>query len=57
MIEFLTFLAVPVVLVHVALDLFDRHRHGIRIHDWVSVVAYAVLALHFGLDIVGVVTT
>lgn len=55
MIEFLTYLAVPVILLHVVLDLFDRHRHGIRIHDWVSVVAYAVLALHFGLDIMEVV--
>lgn len=55
MMEFLTWVALPVLAVHIGLDLFDKHRHGIRVHDAVGVVSYLVLALHFGLDIMEVI--
>jgi len=45
-----SYIALPVLALHIGLDIFDKHRHGIRIHDAVSVFAYAVLALHFALD-------
>jgi hypothetical protein len=51
MIELLTWMVLPVLAVHIGLDLFDKHWHGIRLHDKVSILAYAVLAVHFGLDI------
>ena len=46
-----SYAALPVLAVHIVLDLFDKHRHGIRLHDKVSILAYAVLALHFALDL------
>ena len=45
-----TYVALPVLALHIVLDLFDKHRHGIRLHDKVSILAYGVLALHFALD-------
>jgi len=45
-----SYVALPVLAVHIVLDLFDKHRHGIELHDKVSVLAYGVLALHFLLD-------
>lgn len=50
-----SYVALPVLALHIVLDLFDKHRHGIRIHDAVSVLAYAVLALHFALDLIELV--
>jgi len=52
--ELLTWAVLPVLAFHIVLDLFDKHQHGSGFHDNVSILAYVVLALHFGLDIVGV---
>ncbi len=49
-----SYVALPVLALHIGLDIFDKHRHGIRIHDAVSVLAYAVLAVHFALDFIEV---
>lgn len=54
MIEFLTWLALPVLVVHIALDVLDWHRHGQRFHDWLGATASIVLLVHFGLDIMEV---
>lgn len=48
-----SYAAIPVLALHIVFDIFDKHRHGIRVHDAVGVLAYAVLALHFALDFVG----
>ena len=53
-IEFLTWLALPVLVVHIALDVLDWHRHGQRFHDWLGATASIVLLVHFGLDIMEV---
>lgn len=49
----MTALPLAVLALHIGLDLFDKHRHGIRIHDGVSILCYVVLAVHFTLDVVG----
>ena len=55
LIEYSVFFAVPVLAAHMFLDLFDKHRHGIKIHDWVGVVTYCVLAIHIGFDVLGLI--
>ncbi len=47
-----SYVALPVLALHIGLDIFDKHRHGIRVHDAVSVLAYVVLTIHFGIDLV-----
>ena len=54
MIEFLTWVALPVFVLHIALDLFDKHRHGLRWHDRLGAASTIVLLVHFGLDIMEV---
>jgi hypothetical protein len=51
MTDLLTWLVLPVLAAHIVLDIVDKHRHGFHWHDKVSLVAYVVLAIHFGLDI------
>ena len=50
----LALLPIVVLALHIALDIADRHRHGYGIHDWLGVVCYVVLAIHFGFDLAGV---
>jgi len=45
------YIVLPVLALHMVLDLYDKHRHGIKIHDAVGVLTYAVLALHFAFDL------
>lgn len=53
LIDLLPYLALPVAGIHIFLDLFDKHRHGIRLHDWVGFASYAAFALHFAYDLKG----
>ena len=55
LIEYSVFFAMPVLALHLGLDLFDKHRHGLKVHDFIGVVTYAVLTLHIGFDILGMV--
>ena len=55
LIQYSVFLAMPVLALHLGLDLFDKHRHGIKIHDFIGIVTYLVLAVHIGFDILGMV--
>jgi hypothetical protein len=54
-IQYSVFFAMPILFVHLALDLFDKHRHGIKVHDFIGIVTYLVLAVHIGFDILGLV--
>lgn len=51
-----SYIALPVLALHIGLDIFDKHCHGIRIHDAVGVICYGVLALHFALDFLQVLS-
>lgn len=54
-IEYSVFFAMPVLALHLFLDLFDKHRHGIKAHDFIGVATYLVLAVHIGFDILGLI--
>lgn len=53
LIEYSVFFAVPVLALHISLDMFDKHRHGIKVHDWVGALTFVVLVVHLGFDILG----
>lgn len=55
LIEYSVFIVAPVAAAHIALDIFDKHRHGIRIHDWIGGLSAVLLVAHVGLDILGLV--
>lgn len=55
LIEGLPYVAIPVLVAHIVLDFYDKHRHGVKLHDWVSVAAYGALAVHFGFEFAGLV--
>jgi len=55
LIQYSVFFAMPVLALHLFLDLFDKHRHGIKVHDFIGIVTYFVLAIHIGFDVIGLI--